>query len=114
MPKALAVEIQHRLCKHSFDLWVLKPPISSQVSSPGVERVVRIPHELDQFKDRPMYVKYVNLEASGSLSESDGVFRLVSFDMESKCYTWGLADVRVNREKTGKGRPLSKKQGSGV
>ncbi|KAB1220959.1 hypothetical protein CJ030_MR3G025350 [Morella rubra] len=74
------------------------------------ERVVRIPHELDRFKDRPMYVKYVNLEASGSLSESDGVFWLVSFDMESKCCTWGLADVRVNREKAGKGRPLSKKE----
>ncbi|KAB1220952.1 hypothetical protein CJ030_MR3G025357 [Morella rubra] len=93
-----------------LDMGVNDTESNNDVSSPGVERVVRIPHELDRFKDRPMYVKYVNLEASGSLSESDGVFRLVSFDMESKCCTWGLADVRENREKAGKGRPLSKKQ----
>ncbi|XP_059453278.1 uncharacterized protein LOC132183840 [Corylus avellana] len=85
--------------------------VSLEVSSPGVERVVRIPDELDRFKDRPLYVKYVNeVAATGPLSENDGVFRLVSFDMESKCCTWGLADVKINREKAGKGRPLNKKQ----
>ncbi|KAK7841297.1 uncharacterized protein LOC111989552 [Quercus suber] len=85
--------------------------ISLEVSSPGVERVVQIPHELDRFKDRPMYVKYVDeVTANGSSAESDGVFRLISFDMESKCCTWGLADVKKNREKAGKGRPLSRKQ----
>lgn len=81
------------------------------MSSPGVERVVQIPHELERFKERAMYVKYVNeMDAAGSTSESDGVFRLISADMETKCCTWGLADVRINREKAGKGRPLSKKQ----
>ncbi|KAL6211212.1 hypothetical protein ACLB2K_016439 [Fragaria x ananassa] len=80
-----------------------------EVSSPGVERVVRMPQDLDRYKDRPMYVKYVT-DATGSLSESDGIFRLVSFDMETKCCIWGVADVRINREKAGKGRPLNKKQ----
>ncbi|KAL5550208.1 hypothetical protein UlMin_000384 [Ulmus minor] len=75
--------------------------VSLDVSSLGVERVVRVPNELDKFKDRNIYVRYI---------KSDGVFRLVSFDMETKCCTWGMADVRVNREKAGKGRPLSKKQ----
>ncbi|KAM1030144.1 hypothetical protein FF1_034026 [Malus domestica] len=85
--------------------------LSLEVSSPGVERVVRVPHELDRFKERPMYVKYVCETAeTGALSESDGVFRLVSFDVETKSCVWGLADVRINREKAGKGRPLSKKQ----
>ncbi|KDP43042.1 hypothetical protein JCGZ_25228 [Jatropha curcas] len=85
--------------------------IALEVSSPGVERVVRIPEELDRFNDRPMYVKYVSDAATlDSSSESDGIFRLISFDMETKCCTWGLADVRINREKAGKGRPLSKKQ----
>lgn len=85
--------------------------ITLEVSSPGVERVVRIPEDLDRFKDRAMYVKYVNeADAKDSSSESDGVLRLVSFDTETKYCTWGLADVRVNREKAGKGRPLSKKQ----
>ncbi|KAK2985444.1 hypothetical protein RJ640_006740 [Escallonia rubra] len=85
--------------------------ISLEVSSPGVERVVRIPQDLDRFKERPMYVKYVSeVSDTGSSSEGDGVFRLVSFDLKTGCCTWGIADVRVNREKAGKGRPLSKKQ----
>ncbi|PWA54091.1 ribosome maturation factor RimP [Artemisia annua] len=88
------------------------PDISLEVSSPGLERVVRIPEDLERFKDRPMYVRYmtpVENDATPS-SERDGVLRLESFDLEAKCCTWGLADVRVNREKAGKGRPLSKKQ----
>ncbi|XP_059630559.1 uncharacterized protein LOC132273595 [Cornus florida] len=83
--------------------------IALEVSSPGVERVVQIPQELDRFKDRPMYVKYV-LDGTGSSTESDGVFRIISFDLRTHCCTWGLANVRINREKAGKGRPLSKKQ----
>ncbi|CAL0305468.1 unnamed protein product [Lupinus luteus] len=79
-----------------------------EVSSPGVERIVRIPNDLDRFKDRPMYVKYAIVDDSNNTSgERDGIFKLESFDMETKCCTWGVADVRVNR---GKGRPLNKKQ----
>ncbi|XP_022939572.1 uncharacterized protein LOC111445430 isoform X2 [Cucurbita moschata] len=85
--------------------------ISLEVSSPGVERVVRIPDELDRFKERAMYVKYTNdVVTPSSSSESDGIFKLVSFNIETRCCVWGLADVRINREKAGKGRPLSKKQ----
>lgn len=85
--------------------------ISLEVSSPGVERIIRIPQELDRFKDFPMYVKYVSEgAATGSLQENEGVFKLVSFDMESSHCTWSVADVKRNREQAGKGRPLSKKQ----
>ncbi|CAI9755866.1 unnamed protein product [Fraxinus pennsylvanica] len=85
--------------------------ISLEVSSPGVERIVRIPQDLERFRDRNMYVKYVTeVVETGLSSEHDGVFRLISFDSEANSCTWGLADVRVNREKAGKGRPLSKKQ----
>ncbi|KAL8515206.1 hypothetical protein ACS0TY_014063 [Phlomoides rotata] len=85
--------------------------ISLEVSSPGVERVVRIPQDLDRFKDRNLYVKYViEVMETGSSSEHDGIFRLISYDSEANTCTWGLADVRINREKAGKGRPLSKKQ----
>ncbi|KAL1208689.1 hypothetical protein V5N11_012503 [Cardamine amara subsp. amara] len=80
---------------------------SLEVSSPGVERVVRIPQDLDRYKDRAMYVRYTNKEAE---TECDGIFRLVSFDVEAKSCIWGIADIRINREKAGKGRPLSKKQ----
>ncbi|KAJ8541613.1 hypothetical protein K7X08_002429 [Anisodus acutangulus] len=83
-----------------------------EVSSPGVERVIRIPQDFDRFKDRPMYVKYVSNEVAegGSSSEHDGVLKLVSFNLETNTCIWGLADVRANRERAGKGRPLSKKQ----
>lgn len=85
--------------------------ITLEVSSPGVERLVRIPEDLERFKERSMFVKYVSgVSESGSTSEHDGIFRLISYDLETKSCTWGIADVRVNREKAGKGRPLSKKQ----
>ncbi|KAJ4867808.1 hypothetical protein Rs2_50643 [Raphanus sativus] len=74
--------------------------ISLEVSSPGVERVVRVPQDLDRYKDRSMYVRYVNEEAE---RDGDGIFRLVSFDVEAKSCVWGVADIRVNREKAGKG-----------
>ncbi|KAJ1395784.1 RimP, N-terminal domain superfamily [Sesbania bispinosa] len=85
--------------------------LSLEVSSPGVERIVRIPDDLDRFKERPMYVKYaMDDDSNNPTAEGDGVFKLESFDIETKCCTWGLADVRVNRQKAGKGRPLNKKQ----
>ncbi|KAG6432556.1 hypothetical protein SASPL_104136 [Salvia splendens] len=85
--------------------------ISLEVSSPGVERVVQVPQDLERFKDRNLYVKYIaEVTDSGLSPEVDGVFRLISYNTETRCCTWGLADVRVNREKSGKGRPLSKKQ----
>ncbi|XP_058097314.1 uncharacterized protein LOC131242592 [Magnolia sinica] len=85
--------------------------ISLEVSSPGVERLIQIPQELDRFKDLPMYVKYVTeVVANRPSQESDGVFKLVSFDLDSRHCTWSLADVRINRESAGKGRPLCKKQ----
>ncbi|XXG81331.1 hypothetical protein AAC387_Pa09g1994 [Persea americana] len=83
----------------------------AKISSPGVERIVQVPQQLDRFKDLPMYVKYDTEEASTeSPKESDGVFKLVSFDLESTYCTWSIADVRKNREEAGEGRPLSKKQ----
>ncbi|XP_071693268.1 uncharacterized protein [Rutidosis leptorrhynchoides] len=85
--------------------------ISLEVSSPGLERVVRIPQDLERFKDRPMYVKYTTLaDDATSFTEADGILRLESFNLGTKSCTWGIADVRANREKAGKGRPLNKKQ----
>ncbi|VFR00241.1 unnamed protein product [Cuscuta campestris] len=59
-----------------------------------------------------MHVKYTMTKGVEGCppTECDGVFRLVSFDTGNNVCTWGLADARVNREKAGKGRPLSKKQ----
>lgn len=86
--------------------------LSLEVSSPGVERVVHIPEDLERFKERTMFVKYLSENGSspGSLQEGEGIFRLVSYNLEAGYCIWGVADVRVNREKAGKGRPLTKKQ----
>ncbi|KAK8448846.1 hypothetical protein SEVIR_7G112200v4 [Setaria viridis] len=86
--------------------------ISLEVSSPGVERVVRVPEELERFKERTMYVRYTTTsdEAAATPQEGDGVLRLISYDMELRECTWGIADVKINRQQAGKGRPLSKKQ----
>ncbi|KAF8714778.1 hypothetical protein HU200_027305 [Digitaria exilis] len=86
--------------------------ISLEVSSPGVERVIRIPEELERFKERAMYVRYTTTsdKAATTAQESDGVLRLISYDMDLRECTWGIADVKINRQQAGKGRPLSKKQ----
>ncbi|PUZ47225.1 hypothetical protein GQ55_7G147200 [Panicum hallii var. hallii] len=85
--------------------------ISLEVSSPGVERVVRIPEELERFKERAMYVRYTTTsDEAATPQEGDGVLRLISYDMDLRECTWGIADVKINRQQTGKGRPLSKKQ----
>ncbi|XP_068648038.1 uncharacterized protein [Aristolochia californica] len=99
------------LLDEAQQLGTIPDNISFEVSSPGVERIVRIPGDLERFRDLPMYVKYITHDVkTGSMQESDGILKLVSFDLETRCCTWSLADVRVNREKAGKGRPLSKKQ----
>ncbi|KAK8948654.1 hypothetical protein KSP39_PZI006064 [Platanthera zijinensis] len=90
---------------------IIPKDISLEVSSPGIERVVAVPKDLERFKDRPMYVKYTTMDAeTRTIQEADGVFCLISFDLENSHCLWGIADVKINRQKAGKGRPLSKKQ----
>lgn len=85
--------------------------VSLEVSSPGVERVIRVPDDLERFKERSMYVRYViTSKDAATPQEGDGVFRLISYDVDLCECTWGIADVKINRQQTGKGRPLSKKQ----
>lgn len=82
-----------------------------KVSSPGVERVIRIPEELERFKERAMYVRYTTpSDEAATPQEGDGVLTLISYDMDLRECTWGIADVKINRQQSGKGRPLSKKQ----
>ncbi|KAK3142558.1 hypothetical protein QOZ80_4BG0348110 [Eleusine coracana subsp. coracana] len=85
--------------------------ISLEVSSPGVERVIRVPEELERFKERVMYVRYTTAnDDTATPQEGDSVLRLISYDMDLRECTWGIADVKINRQQAGKGRPLSKKQ----
>ena len=81
-----------------------------KVSSPGVERVIRIREEVERFKERALYVRYTTSDEAATPQEGDGVLRLISYDMDLRECTWGIADVKINRQQSGKGRPLSKKQ----
>lgn len=85
-----------------------------QVSSPGAERVVRVPDQLMRFKDLPMLVRYEEAPSNENTKSSplvkDSILELESFEIESGKSVWRLANVRANREQAGKGRGLTKKQ----
>lgn len=78
-----------------------------KVSSPGAERLLKVPDDLDRFKDMPMHVCYVENVESNCI-EKHGVFLVQSIEIEN-CI-WKLADVKENRDPLSKGRPLSRKQ----
>lgn len=84
-------------------------PFIGKVSSPGAERLLKVPDDLSRFQDMAMVVTYVEDGDSGN-SERTGVFLLESAETESATCVWRLADVRENRDPQAKGRPLSRKQ----
>ncbi|KAJ1400912.1 hypothetical protein SESBI_29211 [Sesbania bispinosa] len=80
-----------------------------KVSSPGAERILKVPDDLSRFKDMPMRVCYTEYIES-NCTERDGIFLLDSIEKDSEICVWKLADVRENRDPLRKGRPLSRKQ----
>ncbi|KAL3367739.1 hypothetical protein AABB24_008877 [Solanum stoloniferum] len=83
--------------------------LALEVSSPGAERLIKVPDDLSRFKDRPMRVSYIE-EMNSRKVEKNGIFFMESIDAESGSCIWKLADVKENRDPTSKGRPLSRKQ----
>ncbi|XP_062111407.1 uncharacterized protein LOC133822945 [Humulus lupulus] len=81
--------------------------LALEVSSPGAERLLKVPDDLDRFKDMPMQVCYI-VEEESNCSEKNGTFLLESLDTET-CI-WKLADVKENRDPLSRGRPLNRKQ----
>ncbi|KAJ9174152.1 hypothetical protein P3X46_017211 [Hevea brasiliensis] len=83
--------------------------LALEVSSPGAERILKVPDDLCRFKEMPMRVCYA--EGAESIGpEKDGIFFLESIETESENCVWKLADVRENRDPESKGRPLSRKR----
>ncbi|XP_043722512.1 uncharacterized protein LOC122669736 [Telopea speciosissima] len=80
-----------------------------EVSSPGAERLLKVPDDLDRFKDMPVRVCYVEGIAP-KCQQKDGLFLLESIETDAEHCVWKLADVKENRGFLGKGRPLSRKQ----
>lgn len=70
--------------------------------------MVRVPDDLERFKELPMYVQY--LEGETDLAEKDGVLELDTLDMDAGLSVWKIANVKINREVKGRGRPLNSKQ----
>ncbi|KAI8539399.1 hypothetical protein RHMOL_Rhmol09G0180100 [Rhododendron molle] len=82
--------------------------LALEVSSPGAERLLKVPDDLYRFKDMPMRVDYIEDQDARS-PEKFGVFYLESIETETGRCVWRLADVKENRDPSAKGRPLSRK-----
>lgn len=78
-----------------------------KVSTPGAIRLLKVPDDLERFKDMPVQVCYMADEESNCL-EKNSVFLLDS--LEPEACIWKLANVKENRDPLRKGRPLSQKQ----
>lgn len=93
---------------------VLPDNLALEVSSPGAERMVEVPNDLLRFKDLPMFVRYAEAasdkSSQGGVAEKDAILELESLELEAGTSIWKVANVRTNREQSGKGRPLTKKQ----
>ncbi|KAF5939491.1 hypothetical protein HYC85_023750 [Camellia sinensis] len=83
--------------------------LALEVSSPSAERLLKVPDDMNRFKDMPMRVGYVE-DLESKCPEKNGVFYLDSIKTESGSCVWRLADVKENRDPSAKGRPLSRKQ----
>ncbi|KAJ4811354.1 Ribosome maturation factor RimP [Rhynchospora pubera] len=89
--------------------------LALEVSSPGAERLLKVPEDLNRFKEMAMWVQYLDLAEDGTIKhiyekEKEGIFVLERIELETKHCIWKLADVKENRALAGKGRPLSRKQ----
>ncbi|MBA0602482.1 hypothetical protein Gorai_002662, partial [Gossypium raimondii] len=73
--------------------------LALQVSSPGAERILKVPDDLDRFKDMAMRVCYIE-DAGSNYTEKSGVF-LLDLVEEENC-VWKLAEVKENRDPNSK------------
>ncbi|KAK9918799.1 hypothetical protein WJX75_007027 [Coccomyxa subellipsoidea] len=71
--------------------------LSVEVSSPGAERIVRVPRELQRFGSLPMQVTFV--KEPGSTETNTKVLSLIELNEEQGTSRWGLADAKANRRK---------------
>lgn len=85
-----------------------------EVSSPGAERLLKVPQDLGRFHEMAMWVCYVEENQDPKLHKqrTDKVLIIESFDAAATAEhcIFKLADVRENRAELGKGRPLNRKQ----
>jgi len=90
----------------------LADTLSLEVSSPGAERRIRVPEDLERFKELPMKVLYRRSAADGTSrpTQEDRILMMKAVDEAAGLVHFTLADVRHNRDAAGKGRRLGKKK----
>ncbi|KAL4569470.1 hypothetical protein LXL04_025108 [Taraxacum kok-saghyz] len=106
--QAYSHEYKKRLDK-AGEIGDLPCDLALEVSSPGADRLLKIPNDLERFKEMAMRVKYVEGDDHRCV-EKEGVFFLEAIEGESGRCIWKLADVKENRDPLSKGRPMSRKQ----
>ncbi|CAH9117694.1 unnamed protein product [Cuscuta epithymum] len=82
--------------------------LALEVSSPGAERLLKVPDDLNRFKHMPMRVSYVEDGSHGL--ETNKIFFLDCINTDLGNCVWKLVDVKENRDPSAKGRPLNRKQ----
>lgn len=106
------IENFNRIYKQKLDEMIERGEIpldlAVEISSPGAERLLKVPEDLDRFKDMAMKVQYFAEGDDLVSDQADGIFLLESVDIQAEHCVWKLANVTENR--AGKGRPLSRKQ----
>mmetsp|Transcript_19424 Transcript_19424/g.50414 ORF Transcript_19424/g.50414 Transcript_19424/m.50414 type:complete len:350 (+) Transcript_19424:1687-2736(+) len=78
--------------------------ISLEVSSPGAERTLALPQDLQRFGSLPLRVEYTDTTGA----HMNQALQLESYDETSGLTVWRLAEVKANAP--GKGRGMNKKQ----
>ncbi|XP_078428818.1 uncharacterized protein LOC144701028 isoform X2 [Wolffia australiana] len=94
--------------EESGDKGEIPKDLGLEVSSPGAERLLKVPEELERFKEMPMLVVY---EDENDKNETkSGVFQLDTVDSETQLSVWKLVNVKENRILKDKGRPMSRQR----
>mmetsp|Transcript_5017 Transcript_5017/g.18212 ORF Transcript_5017/g.18212 Transcript_5017/m.18212 type:complete len:331 (-) Transcript_5017:4621-5613(-) len=106
------VEAVSRVTNELLDVAAARPGaelpegISASVSSPGAERQILVPDDLDRFGQVPLKVAFKN--QGGGLETQILRYTGAVEDAEGSTLEWAIADVKANR---GKGRPkITRKQ----
>jgi len=90
--------------------------VSLEVASPGAERQMRLPGDLERFRTLTMRVTYAASAGGqpGAASPAEGqtthVMLLTDLDEAGGTSTWKLADVSENRPQAKKGQGMNRKQ----
>ena len=72
--------------------------VEVEVSSPGAEREVRVPEDLERFAGLPLDVRYRDEDEAGPFERTEAL-RLVALDAAAGTAEWELADVRANNRR---------------